>query len=236
MILVGVVCQSAITVNAQSSFQNLNFELAQLISIPGDAYGRVQFLQAFPGWTGTANNISQSRAMYNDFFLNSAGIGLENSTFNYAGVPLGGPIQGNFTAFLEAGLGLGTGSPADASLSQTGLIPSGTETLLFSAQSASGNFGVSLGGQQLAFTAVGSGNNYTLYSADIHAWAGQNTTLAFTAFANPVEPGMVNFLFLDSISFSPVAVPEPETYALCLLGLLGLCFYKKQKKKQPNAA
>ena len=36
----------------QSSFQNLGFESASLIPIPGDPYARVQFATAFPGWTG----------------------------------------------------------------------------------------------------------------------------------------------------------------------------------------
>jgi hypothetical protein len=91
--------------------------------------------------------------------------------------------------------------------------------MLFAAQSSSGNFGVSVDGQPVAFTPVSSRANYTLYSVDMRAWAGQSTTLMFTAFANASDPGAVNFLFLDSISFSTTAVPEPTTHALGLMGV-----------------
>ena len=36
-------------VQCQGAFQNLGFESATLVPIPGDSYGRVQFAKAFPG-------------------------------------------------------------------------------------------------------------------------------------------------------------------------------------------
>ena len=49
-----------------------------------------------------------------------------------------------------------------------------------------------------------------VYGGDISAFAGQVAQLSFTA---PV--GGHNYWVLDDIQF--VAVPEPNTYALCLL-------------------
>jgi hypothetical protein len=36
---------------SQSTFQNLGFESASFVPIPGDLYKRVEFAAAFPGWS-----------------------------------------------------------------------------------------------------------------------------------------------------------------------------------------
>lgn len=205
-------------------FQDLDFESATLVPVPGDPYGSIQFAPAFPGWTQTiVGGLLGTNALYNNLFLDSAGIGIfdHNSSFLSSDV-----IEGNYTAILESGLGYTqTGVvPSDVTLSQTGLVPAGTESLQFKANKSfdsSGAFAVTLGGQTLSLTVLGTGPNYTLYGADVGKWANQTTQLAFTVFG---ENPHVNdeILFLDDIQFSPSSVPEPNTLGLIALG--GLFF------------
>src|SRR5438876_1900161 len=84
---------------AQGTFRNLDFEAASLVPIPGDPYGRVEFAQAFPGWTGYVGGVQEIRALYDNFFLDSSGIGVLDQSSSF-----GGLVQGNFSAFLQAGL------------------------------------------------------------------------------------------------------------------------------------
>jgi hypothetical protein len=77
--------------------------------------------------------------------------------------------------------------PADTTLSQTGLVPIDSKSLVFKVHpdlQLSGSFAVVLGGQTLSLTTLGAGTNYTEYAADIHAWAGQTAELDFTVFAS----------------------------------------------------
>src|SRR5438876_5279011 len=195
----------------QGTFQNFDFESATLIPIQGDPYGRVQFSPALPGWSGIVDGAQQSAALYNDLFLNSSGIGIIGSS----SVIPDRRIDGNFKAFLEASVSLSDPNrPADASLSQTGLIPFEIQSLTFKAAPGAGPFEVTLGGQSLSLIPMSAGTNYTLFGADVHAWAGQTTELKFTAVADRVNLGRVNNLFLDSIQFSSVPIPEPSVLAL----------------------
>jgi len=70
---------------------------------------------------------------------------------------------------------------------------------------------VYLGTQTIPFFAVGTGPNYTLYGANISAWAGQTEELTFLA-----PGGTYNNWEIDEITFSPNPVPEPSTLALML--------------------
>ncbi len=200
---------------AQGSFQNLGFEAATISPIPGDPYGSVQFGPAFPGWSGTVGGLPQTSALYNNLFLDSSAIGIIDQGWPFA---FAGVVQGNFTAVLQAGLGVGL-QPADASLFQTGIIPAGSQSLRFRAYQdyPQGTFAVTIGGQALPLTALSTGANYTLFAADISAWSGQTNTLCFTAFADRPHRGE-NDLFLDSIEFSPVEIPEPSAALVLLFG------------------
>lgn len=197
-------------------FQNLDFESATLVSVPGDPYNGVQFAPAFPGWTQTIVGAIDTNALYNNIFLDSAGISIIDRTSSFSGEV----IEGNYTAVLQSGLG--QNGPADVTLSQTGLVPAGTESLQFKANKSfdsSGAFAVILGGQTLSLTVLGSGSNYTLYGAEVSQWAGQTAQLAFTVFA---ENPHVNdeYLYLDAIQFSSQTVPEPGAVGLFALGSL----------------
>jgi hypothetical protein len=74
---------------------------------------------------------------------------------------------------------------------------------------------VAFNGQNLSFQAIGAGANYTVYGADVSAYAGQTGELRFTA---PVQ----NTALLDNIQFSNLPVPEPGVFALSAFGALFL--------------
>jgi len=136
----------------------------------------------------------------------------------------------------------------DASLAQTGLVPGFAQSLRFNAIPyatpsgygpqagyTGGTFAVTFGGQALPVFALGNGpNNSIMFGVDVHAWAGQTTELRFTAFAAPGGQFIGhNNLFLDSIRFSAVPVPEPGIVSLfALAGLLfGLARWRSRLKR-----
>jgi hypothetical protein len=201
-----------------AAFQNLGFESATLVQVSDF---QVLFGPAFPGWNGFVGGIQQTQALYNTIYLNTSGISILDNTSPY------GLIEGGHTAVVQAGDLFGTGDPADATLRQTGFVPVGVHSLLFKAR-AFGDFSVTLGGEGLQLTTLGTGVNYTLYGANISRWAAHNAELDFTVF--PQQPDVHdNYLFLDSIEFSTDVVPEPTVAELCAVGglLIGLIAWLK---------
>jgi len=179
-------------------FQDLNFEAAQLVPIPGAPDGAVQFGAAFPGWTGYINGISQTITIPN-------------------GVPIGPEGSQAFLAIMtppnwmaQQGLyelGFGSSANATAAIAQTGQVPSSARSMQFLALYAPT---VIFGGQVLPTVRMGDGPIYTsLYGVDVSSIAGQQSELRF-------QTGW-GINYLDAISFSAKAIPEPS--ALCLLGL-----------------
>lgn len=209
---------------AQSAFTNLDFESARLVPIPNDPYGSVYLSTASPGWRAFSGTNQMNSALYDDMFLDSTGIAIVD-----ANSPVGGLIQGNCTVVLQAGNEITSGPsvPADASLSQTGLVPLGTKSLSFLA-GTNGPFVVSLGGVALNLISSPVPNHYySLYAADVSAFAGQTTELKFMLFAE--SPHVNNrFLSLDSIQFSSAPIPEPSASSLLLAGIAGLVFWRRR--------
>lgn len=207
---------------AQGNFQNLGFESATIVPPSGSQF--VDFGQAFPGWTGYVGGVQDSVAVYNTLAGDTAGISIIDRGFSNPESLPGGLIQGNYTAVLMSGIS-GVNQPSDTTLAQTGLVPVGTESLRFKAQldfiGISGSFGVTLGGQTLSLVPVAVGVNYTLYAADVQAWAGQTAELDFTSFAQRPHIGDT-YLYLDSIQFSTLPAPEPGVFGLSALGALVL--------------
>jgi hypothetical protein len=211
-----LLLRTALSAQGQGTFQNLGFESASLVPISGPT---VQFAPAFPGWTASVGGSQLTTALYNDINLDTSGISIIDSGWSYFSVSAG-VIQGNYTAILQAGL-YGT-TPANMTLSQTGLVPGTAQSLQFKAYAPGFSsplfpLVVMLGGQQLSCTPLGSGANYTLYGADIHTFAGQTAELDFTVLAeNPHVNN--NYVSLDSIIFSNQPVPEPGVVGLWALG------------------
>lgn len=221
-----IVC-SAIRNSFCGQFQNLDFESAIIVRIDPYPYGRDDFSNAFPGWTGYIGGAATPYAIDNGVGLDGAQIGIIRSNMPYYGLP----FDGHFSAALSAG---GYSPPSDVVLSQTGLVPLTANSLFFKAQyygsttNPTNTFMVSLGGQSLGLIPFSITSNYTVFTADIRAWQTQTVELAFTVFAeNPHN--IDRSFFLDSIQFSPTVVPEPNVVVLSLIGIVLLAWNRVAK-------
>jgi hypothetical protein len=88
---------------------------------------------------------------------------------------------------------------------------------------------VTLGGQNIAFSAIGTGSGATImmYGGNIPSdLAGQSEQLTFLA---PPETGN-NGWIIDDIQFSTNPIPEPGTCALILCGALLFGFSRWRRK------
>jgi len=196
---------------AQGTLQNLDFEQANPIFI---SYGVATTASAMPYWTVTIAGVQQTEIGVNEFTIGAPGVSLVGP-----GSTVFGPIDGNYSVVLQ-----NYGTAAYASISQTGMIPDGSQSLLFEARppiapAPSGPLDIQIGNQTVSYMQVGSGPNYAIYAANISAWAGQAETLTIS------DPYLGGNWELDDITFSPNAVvPEPNPLFLTGLGsaLLGL--------------
>jgi hypothetical protein len=206
-------------IGVSQSFINLDFESAKVISDPTGAYYpySIAITNALPGWSvfGT----TQGDITYNDPALGSCAVTLWATN--------GLQISGKYSVLLQGGIG------PEAYISQTGLVPTGTESLLFEAAPLSGvavlsALEVSLGGQEIPYYALFTGPNYTLYGGNIpSALAGEVDQLTFTCPGGGVE-GTANNWTIDNIQFSASQVPEPQVLGLTALG--GLLFLRAHRR------
>jgi hypothetical protein len=208
-----------------ADFQNLNFESATFVPIPNDPYDRVYLSSALPFWTGYVGADQTNAVLHNNFFLGSSGISIQGPTNSSFPV-----LEGSLTPMLQAGTD-NLGNPMPVALSQTGLVPLDSRSLLFRANASvfggPNPFVVTLDGETLSMTPVAvTGDLYTLYGGDVSAYAGQTLELRFTAL--PFTSAGYNF-FLDAIEFSPNPVPEPSTFALlAMAGIVGWFCYRRK--------
>jgi len=193
---------AALSAQAQTAFTNLNFEQAR----PNpDTPGSVTAVSALPHWTASIDGVQQTEVEYDEISGGAASVALVS-----AAIPYYPAIDGNYSVLLQA---YPPGSVV--SISQTDLIPAGSQSLLFEANRDTAAFELFVGTQIVPFSAVGSGPNYTLYGANISAWADDTEEIAFTVLGGSPN----NNWELDDISFS--AVPEPSIMGLsAIAGLL----------------
>ena len=210
---------TVLSAQAQVTFQNLNFESASIP--PGTQVDAlIPTSDAFPGWSA---------------YFDSSLLGVQPATqVTYDGISTGGPVisiidnnapvfgplQGNYSAFLFGGVG------TSASISQTGTIQSGTQSLLMDAWSYDASPVVAMNGVPINMIPLQTFANYTLYGGTVPAAdVGPSVTLSFTEPA-PATGGPSMFE-LDDISFSPSPVPEPGIIALTAIG--GLLFGARKR-------
>jgi|SRR5579862_5206846 len=202
-------------------FINLDFEQAYIVPDTSSPYYpyAVDASQAIPGWTPVG--FLSPDILYNDISLGATSITLcgVNSMFSPP------PLDGQFSIDLYGGT---EGPASGASISQTGTVPVGAESIRFIAQGvaqpAGGPLLVSLGGHNIPYSAVSTGPNYTVYAGDISAFAGQTEQLTFTA-----PQGVNNYWELDDIQFSSTQVPEPSSWSLLALGSLLMGRWMKRR-------
>jgi len=203
-------------------FQNLDFESASVPDIPlNQSGGLVSVSAGLPGWTLDVGGLQINEILHNDYSIGSsiASILGPNS-------PSLAILDGHYTALLTAG------TPTDISLSQIGFVPGNTRSIVFEARSASGLFAVSIGGSAIPVFPLQTTSSYTLYAGDTEQFAGQTRELRFSAISTFSQGGGINPLFLDSIQFSPMPVPEPSTFAiLTLIGAFGVGWQLRKKSK-----
>jgi hypothetical protein len=188
---------------AQGTFQDLDFEAARLIFVSTNGVGRqIPTTDALPGWEAFSGTDQLPTVTYDQ---GGAFPSVELMSSNAAP-----GVSGNFAVFVSPSTVAGYGP---GSISQTALVPANAQSLLFD-MTIFGSVGlsVSLGGQQLSYTIISSYpySHYSLYGANISAFAGKTETLTFSA----LDTGAV----LDDIQFSSQPVPEPFVLPLLLLG------------------
>ncbi|HUA67457.1 MAG TPA: PEP-CTERM sorting domain-containing protein [Candidatus Saccharimonadales bacterium] len=146
--------------DGQGTFQNLDFEQAQLIFPPNDST-QVFAADALPGWTVYEGTNQLSLVFYN-YAPNSPAAGLFGPGSSLV-------LDGNYSAFVNGD-----------TVSQTGLIPADAASLLFDLRPGwfAPALHVSLNGQDLSYRTTQDG----LLGADISAFAGQTATLTFSGF------------------------------------------------------
>ena len=227
---INAILSIALLVLAQNGrsqgFVNLNFESANVSGYPQDS-SDVPTTSALPGWTA--------------YYSNSSGTNVATQVW-YDGISLGGaiisiidtnapsftPIQGQYSAFLFGG---GSSPLYSSSISQTGLVPAGTQSLLFDAYVYGAPFTVTLGSQTINMVPLQSFSDYTLYGGDIPSdLTDQSETLLFTE--PPAAVSQPSMFELDNIQFSSVPVPEPSGFALGALGALLLGFRRWRNSSQ----
>jgi hypothetical protein len=230
-LLLSAIWAFSVSARAQGTFQNLGFEAATLVTNLGP-HG-LQFGPAFPGWSGYIGGVQQTVAVYNVVALDISQISVVDRGYSPSGKP-NGPIEGNYTAVLQAGIVNGFSDPEDTTLSQTSLVPASAQSLWFKARLDGPGFPqnflqVTLGGERLSLVPMGFTTNYTLYAADITTLAGQTAELDFTAIAQ--RPHVTdNYVFLDAIQFSDQAIPEPGVVGLLGLGTLLIAWQRRRRR------
>jgi len=198
-LIVTLTGMSVTHVLTQGTFQNLNFEAAQLVPIPGDPNGAVQFSAAFPGWTGY---IGSQQAVTT--VPNGVPIGPSQAFIAIMAPPDWVAHQGSYEVGFASENGLSVG------IAQTGQVPTEAKSLQFLALYAPT---VSLAGQVLSPIRLGNGPGATsLFGVDVSSFAGQTRELRF-------QPGL-GIDYLDAITFSDQGIPEPSTFGLFTLGAL----------------
>jgi hypothetical protein len=187
-------------------FTNLNFETTTITTVVfpgGDRY-----TATVPGWTGFGQNFvngDPNSVALNDIALDNPAVTLQGTNSPFAPA-----IQGKYSILLQGGT-MYAQSTNGASIGQTGQIPLTARSITYWGNALQ----VTFDGQMLSFVAISNAPNYTIWGADISAYAGQTGQLLFT------EPWQ-NEGLLDNIQFSSSPVPEPNVFGLFALG--GLFF------------
>ena len=179
-------------------FLNLDFEFANLSGYSPTA--RVPMSNAFPGWVGYIGGTQVQAVWYDDESLGGSAIAITDSLGSQFGFSRP-PLQGNDSALLFGGEG------GPATISQTGLVPTGTRSLVAEIAWWAAPPNVTLGGQTITMIAAKNYTNFILYAGDVAGFAGQSVTLSLTAPVPPLGVPIPSITELDKIVFSQADAP-----------------------------
>jgi hypothetical protein len=209
---------------AQGTFQNLNFESASVSGYSPGTFG-IPITSAFPGWQASSGSNPASQGWYDGISLGSPMFSITDAK---TGISSFGPLDGDYSALLFAA---GNNS---VSLSQTGQVPVGTESIQMEAREQFSSFVVTLGGDTISMVPLQTFANYTLYGGNIPSpLVGQVEGLSIAELpppsTAPSEDSPSSLLF-DDVAFSPQSVPEPNTIEMVIMGgtMLGLHGWRKR--------
>jgi hypothetical protein len=215
-----VIAGSFIISASGQGFLNLDFESAYNLTNPPVNGEPVSIANALPGWAAYDGNLALSHVYY-------------VSNYFPGGVSTSVELEGGA---LALGGDFSVGLYLESSISQTGLVPADAESLEFEAQGPGPGYSlgaagltVSLGGQNLSYSALSDGPDHIVYGANIPAGIdGQMEELMFSCQG----AGSGNAL-LDNIEFSTMSVPEPGEWTMIGLGvvLFGVWTRKQQRWK-----
>ncbi len=196
-------------VGCGQGFVNLGFENTTLTPILANEFSDYYVTNAtVPGWNWSPYQTfgygdPTTMVAYNDIALDSPAVTLQGMNSPFAPA-----IGGRYSILLQGGSPFVSSSSYSA-IWQTGQIPATAESLIY----WGGALQVSFNGQPLYFFDISNAPSYTIWGADISAYAGQAGQLLFTA------PWQTTAL-LDNIQFSSSPVPEPS-----VLSLFSCCIY-----------
>jgi PEP-CTERM motif len=223
-ILVLAVALAPQIVRAQP-FTNLNFESPTIITSSPSGYGFNFGTARIPGWTTYGSYFTRTFESGGDptivLFNNQ---GLDSASVSLVGTNYWTPaIQGNYSVLLFGGTFAYqqvNNTTNGASIGQTGQIPLTAQSLTYWGDALQ----VSFNGQPLSLMDISNTLNYTIWGADISAFAGQTGQLLFTA------PGLTYGSMLDNIQFSSLPIPEPGVLGLFGLGGLAFLWHRRKAK------
>jgi hypothetical protein len=218
-------------------FANLNFEQATIAPAPpgytpSDAFNPISAANALPGWIVIEDSTICTAVWGSPVALDETSVALVSGSFS--------PIQGNFSVQLSAYADAPSNLYRSSSISQTGLIPSGTQSIQFLIASPSQagivqpNAIVTLNRTPISLSEISQSGGVLTMAGDVSAFAGTTADLTFLCEATQggTFPANENIFNLDDIQFSVSPVPEPGTLALFASGavLLGL----RRRRRRAN--
>jgi len=205
-----------------------------------------------PGWHSTPE--SAVGYNYTQHFFGYASIVDRDFRDTHFGRNIPAPVVGTFSLAVWP-ISEPVGQPdvyMPYTLTQTGDVPLGSQSLRFLYHG--NDLRVFLGGDERTLYPlpdVISGDPrvplYHYFAVDVSPYAGQTVELRFDFYSRgydevwgdhpprrPGEPDAQNHV-LDDLSFSPLAVPEPSTWALLGLGSMALVWgTRKQRRGEPH--
>lgn len=225
-----------------SAFQNLDFEMATVKPAPAgytpwDAAQPISAADALPYWTVREDSTICTAVWGAPNALDETSVALVYGNSNHA-------LQGLYSVQLYAWAGAPSGYFQTASISQTGVIPTGMNSIQFLVQSppVGGGFiqanpALTLNGTPINLFPISATDGVMAMAGDIRAFAGTTADLTIRCAGTSGAPFNLseNIFELDAISFSTTVVPEPNTTSLIFLAslLAGLARVRKGRKPSP---